>query len=180
MGATTQTSSFTWQSNVVDSTAAQLAFQVGGQSVTPWTFCIGERQFADLVASSPLNTADIFRERGFDWGHTAALGGLDIATMPVRAAKDKAAAPGSLVSVTGNSKYRSRVLQAVDYVLGRNAINQSYVTSYGEINSHQQRSWWWYDHEERASLPSLPDGSLAGGGILHIGGPPEEVVKVLP
>ena len=172
----------------------------------------GERQFSRFVASSPLSTADIFGERGFDWAHTAALGRLDLATVPVRGRErdDASLRNGARRSVvagaekylatqtgngwglvyspsdnqfdwgsnnlvlnnmqviatafdlTGNPRYRSAVLQAIDYILGRNAINQSYVTSYGEINSHQQHSRW-YDHEERATLLPPPDGSIAGG-----------------
>ena len=44
----------------------------------------GEREFRDFVLASPHHTADVWRERGFDWANTAQLGRLDLATLPSR------------------------------------------------------------------------------------------------
>ncbi|MFF9607858.1 glycoside hydrolase family 9 protein [Streptomyces sp. NPDC014684] len=166
----------------------------------------GERQFADHVLASPLHTADIFGPTGFDWGHTAAAGRLDLALVPnrlpgrgqVRRSVIKAAdtylatltahpygmpyAPAgnrydwgsshqvlnngvvlaSAYDLTGVAKYRDGALQGMDYVLGRNALNMSYVTGYGEVSSHNQHSRW-YAHELDPTLPNPPSGTLAGG-----------------
>ena len=54
--------------------------------------------------------------------------------------------------ITGDPKYRDGVLQGMDYILGRNALNQSYVTGYGEVNSHNQHSRW-YAHQLDPNLP---------------------------
>lgn len=64
--------------------------------------------------------------------------------------------------LTGNHKYRESALEALDYLLGRNAINQSYVTGYGERASHNQHHRFWA-HSLNAALPSPAPGSLAGG-----------------
>jgi endoglucanase len=64
--------------------------------------------------------------------------------------------------ITGASKYRDGAVQSMDYILGRNALNISYVTGYGEVNSHNQHSRW-YAHELDPKLPSPPNGTLAGG-----------------
>ncbi|CAM5660824.1 Endoglucanase OS=Streptomyces aurantiogriseus OX=66870 GN=GCM10010251_55410 PE=3 SV=1 [Streptomyces aurantiogriseus] len=64
--------------------------------------------------------------------------------------------------ITGGAKYRDAAVQSMDYVLGRNALNISYVTGYGEANAHQQHSRW-YAHQLDPDLPSPPDGTLAGG-----------------
>lgn len=64
--------------------------------------------------------------------------------------------------LTGASKYRAGAVQSMDYVLGRNALNISYVTGYGEVNSHRQHSRW-YAHELDPNLPDPPRGTLAGG-----------------
>jgi endoglucanase len=50
----------------------------------------------------------------------------------------------------------------MDYLLGRNALNQSYVTGYGDVNSHNQRSRM-YARQLNLSLPNPPMGTLAGG-----------------
>jgi endoglucanase len=68
----------------------------------------------------------------------------------------------SAYDLSGNPAYRNGVLSGLDYLLGRNALNQSYVTGYGEHASHQQHTRW-YAHELNSDLPSPPKGSLAGG-----------------
>ncbi|MET7455241.1 glycoside hydrolase family 9 protein [Streptomyces sp. NPDC005574] len=64
--------------------------------------------------------------------------------------------------VTGAAKYRDGAVQSMDYILGRNALNISYVTGYGEVNSHHQHSRW-YARELDPALPDPPAGTLAGG-----------------
>jgi len=165
----------------------------------------GEDTYSQAVVNSPLHTADVFTADGFGWASTAALGRLDLATVPsklpgrdavvasVVAGADRyvagqAAQPwgsvyspsgdyvwgsssqvannlvvvGTAFDLTGDEKYRRSVLEGVDYLLGRNALNQSYVTGWGEVASHQQHNRWWA-HELDPSLPSPPVGSLAGG-----------------
>ncbi|MEV0634904.1 glycoside hydrolase family 9 protein [Streptomyces sp. NPDC050619] len=64
--------------------------------------------------------------------------------------------------ITGGSKYRDGAVQSMDYMFGRNALNMSYVTGYGEVNSHNQHSRW-YARQLDPKLPAPPDGTLAGG-----------------
>jgi len=64
--------------------------------------------------------------------------------------------------LSGKAKYRDGVIRGMDYLLGRNALNQSYVTGYGEVNSHNQHSRM-YSHQLNLSLPNPPVGTLAGG-----------------
>ncbi|MEU7281656.1 glycoside hydrolase family 9 protein [Streptomyces sp. NPDC045431] len=64
--------------------------------------------------------------------------------------------------LTGRSVYRDAVLRGMDYLLGRNPLNQSYVTGYGERDSHNQHHRFWA-HQLDPSLPNPAPGSLAGG-----------------
>jgi endoglucanase len=64
--------------------------------------------------------------------------------------------------ITGASKYREGALQSMDYLFGRNALNISYVTGYGEVAAHNQHSRW-YAHQLDPNQPSPPAGTLAGG-----------------
>ena len=64
--------------------------------------------------------------------------------------------------ISGDTKYRDAVIESMDYILGRNALNQSYVTGYGEKHSRNQHSRW-YAHQLDAELPNPPVGTLAGG-----------------
>ncbi|MDL5205535.1 glycoside hydrolase family 9 protein [Streptomyces sp. ALI-76-A] len=68
----------------------------------------------------------------------------------------------SAYDITGGSKYRDGALQSMDYLFGRNALNISYVTGYGEVDAKNQHSRW-YARQLDASLPNPPDGTLAGG-----------------
>ncbi|MEZ7002603.1 glycoside hydrolase family 9 protein [Streptomyces sp. AD55] len=85
----------------------------------------------------------------YDWGSSAQIlnNGVVLAT-----AHD----------LTGKAAYRDGALQTMDYLLGRNALNISYVTGYGEVNAHHQHSRW-YARQLDPSLPDPPDGTLAGG-----------------
>ncbi|MET7900630.1 glycoside hydrolase family 9 protein [Streptomyces sp. NPDC005355] len=64
--------------------------------------------------------------------------------------------------LTGKTRYRDAVLRGMDYLLGANPLNQSYVTGYGERNSHHQHHRFWA-HQLDAKLPNPAPGSLAGG-----------------
>ncbi|TCC05785.1 glycoside hydrolase family 9 protein [Kribbella soli] len=64
--------------------------------------------------------------------------------------------------LTGRTAYRSAALESLDYLLGRNAVGQSYVTGYGERSSHNQHHRFWA-HSLDPALPSPYPGSMAGG-----------------
>ncbi|MFC0526562.1 glycoside hydrolase family 9 protein [Phytohabitans kaempferiae] len=166
----------------------------------------GDREFKNFVLASPHHKADIWRERGFDWGNTAQLGRLQLATRPnnlpdrhrVKASVVQGAekylatqkahpygipyAPSDNVydwgsnnlivnnlivvaaayDLTGKQRYLDGVLQGMDYIFGRNALNQSYVTGYGEVASKNQHSRW-YARQLNPELPNPPVGTLSGG-----------------
>ncbi|MBO3084404.1 glycoside hydrolase family 9 protein [Cellulomonas sp. zg-ZUI188] len=166
----------------------------------------GEDAFEQYVLASPQHTADVFTPDGFSWGSVAALGRLDLATVPndlpgldevkasVVAGADEYVASqaehafGSVYSptggqyawgsnsavannlvvigvaydLTGDPVYSRSVLEGMDYLLGRNGLNQSYVTGWGEVASHRQHSRWFANSLD-PGLPEPPRGSLAGG-----------------
>lgn len=64
--------------------------------------------------------------------------------------------------VTGAARYRDAVASGMDYLLGRNALGQSYVTGYGQDDSHRQRTRL-FGHALDPSMPGPPRGALAGG-----------------
>ncbi|MGX1508273.1 UNVERIFIED_CONTAM: endoglucanase [Streptomyces graminofaciens] len=69
---------------------------------------------------------------------------------------------GTAHDLTGKVVYRDGVLRGLDYLLGRNPLNQSYVTGYGERDSRNQHHRFWADQLD-PSLPNPAPGSLAGG-----------------
>ncbi|MEV0397459.1 glycoside hydrolase family 9 protein [Polymorphospora rubra] len=64
--------------------------------------------------------------------------------------------------LTGNVGYADAVFEAFDYLFGRNALGQSYVTGYGTHDAKNQHSRW-YAKSFDSTLPNPPVGSVAGG-----------------
>ncbi|WP_031007980.1 glycoside hydrolase family 9 protein [Streptomyces sp. NRRL F-5727] len=85
----------------------------------------------------------------YDWGSTHQI-------------LNNAVVLATAYDLTGSAKYRDGAVQSMDYVLGRNALNLSYVTGYGEVSAQNQHSRW-YAHQLDPNLPRPPAGSLAGG-----------------
>ena len=64
--------------------------------------------------------------------------------------------------LTGDSSFYEAVVTGVDYIFGRNALGQSYVTGYGADVSEHIRTRQ-FGHDLNPSLPPPPPGALAGG-----------------
>ncbi|WP_251151746.1 glycoside hydrolase family 9 protein [Cellulosimicrobium sp. Marseille-Q4280] len=69
---------------------------------------------------------------------------------------------GTAFDLTGDVAYRDAVIESTDYLLGRNALNLSYVTGYGEVFAENQHSRW-FAAQLNPELPHPPAGSVAGG-----------------
>lgn len=64
--------------------------------------------------------------------------------------------------LTGEARYRVGVVDAMDYMLGRNPLDQSYVSGFGArplLNPHHR----FWAHQLDASLPGPPPGVVSGG-----------------
>ena len=69
---------------------------------------------------------------------------------------------GTAFDLTHRPRYADAVIEGYDYLFGRNALAQSYVTGYGTKYSQNQHSRW-YAHALDPSLPHPPKGTVAGG-----------------
>lgn len=69
---------------------------------------------------------------------------------------------GTAFDLSGRAEYRDGVVRSTDYLLGRNALNLSSVTGYGDVFSRNQHSRL-YAHQLDPSLPHPPAGTVAGG-----------------
>jgi endoglucanase len=63
---------------------------------------------------------------------------------------------------THDAKYLNAVVQAMDYILGRNPLDQSYVTGFGDrpVQNPHHRFW---AHQANPAFPMPPPGALSGG-----------------
>lgn len=69
---------------------------------------------------------------------------------------------GVAYDLSGNNKYLQAISQGMDYLLGRNAMDQSYLTGYGErplMNPHHR--FWAF--QTNNSFPLAPPGAVSGG-----------------
>lgn len=64
--------------------------------------------------------------------------------------------------LTGDASYRVAAIEGMDYILGRNALNNSYITGYGTSYSENQHHRWMAAQLD-PSLPNPFPGTLAGG-----------------
>jgi endoglucanase len=64
--------------------------------------------------------------------------------------------------ITGDARYRDGAVDAMGYILGRNPLNQSYVTGFGTnpVRNPHHRFW---AHSLDPKLPPPPPGVLSGG-----------------
>ena len=162
--------------------------------------------YLDAVLASPHHTGEVFSVDGFSWGSVAALGRLDLATVPSplpdaravrRSVVDGAEAIlalaqaqawgqpyapadggwvwgsssqllnnlvvlGTAYDITGDRRFQRAALEGADFLLGRNGLNLSFITGYGEAFSQNQHSRL-YGAQLNAELPHPPVGSIAGG-----------------
>lgn len=88
-------------------------------------------------------------EGQYDWGSNSAVANNQIIL-------------GVAYDLTGDATYANAVIEAMDYLLGRNALNTSYITGYGTVFSQNQHSRW-FTAQLHPDLPHPPPGSLAGG-----------------
>lgn len=64
--------------------------------------------------------------------------------------------------LTGEDEYKNGAEEAMDYILGRNPLDISYVTGYGEHTSEHPHHRWWSNQVDE-EFPSAPNGVLVGG-----------------
>jgi endoglucanase len=67
---------------------------------------------------------------------------------------------------TDEAKYLDAVVESMDYVLGRNALNFSFVSGYGTNAMAHPHHRFWADREQ-IGYPPVPPGTLAGGPNAH-------------
>ena len=107
---------------------------------------LADRLLAERARSGyrlPMTGAD------FGWGSNATL-------------LNRAIVLGVAWQITHTSAYRDAVVDVADYVLGRNALDRSYVTGFGSRPMRQPHHRFWAHAADRR-YPAPPPGVLSGG-----------------
>ncbi|MEU4162067.1 glycoside hydrolase family 9 protein [Actinoplanes sp. NPDC026670] len=120
-----------------------------GLSKVKWQVIKGADKYLTIQHQHPYGVAYAPANNVWDWGSSSVIAN----NLVVIAAAHR---------LTGKDRYRDGLLTGLDYLFGRNALNISYVTGYGEVASQNQHSRW-YAAQLDPSLPHPPAGTLAGG-----------------
>jgi endoglucanase len=64
--------------------------------------------------------------------------------------------------LTSKPAYREGVVDALDYILGRNPMDQSYVSGHGAHRLRNPHHRFWA-HQKNSAFPAPPPGALSGG-----------------
>ncbi|MBZ0288690.1 MAG: glycoside hydrolase family 9 protein, partial [Anaerolineae bacterium] len=63
---------------------------------------------------------------------------------------------------TDDAKYRDGVVASMDYILGTNAVNQSFISGYGTTTMQHPHHRFW-GNQPGQGFPPPPPGAIAGG-----------------
>ena len=105
--------------------------------------------YAQLVTSEGYGLPFTATEGTFPWGSNSFV-------------LNNAVVLGVAYDLTQNTTYLNAVTQSMDYLLGRNAMNQSYLTGYGErpLTNPHHRFWAFQTDND---YPHAPPGAVSGG-----------------
>ncbi len=112
---------------------------------------------ANLVASAGKSLSDDmgqgyalpFASAGYPWGSNSSI-------------LNRAMILGVAYDLTGQAAYRYGAVDAMDYVLGRNPLDRSYVTGFGARPMRHPHHRFWA-HQANPAYPEPPAGVLSGG-----------------
>jgi endoglucanase len=95
--------------------------------------------------------------KGYPWGHTSFVA-------------NNALMMALAYDFTQDGKYLNAVATAMDYLFGRNAIDQSYVTGWGEraLQNPYHRAWCYQTNHK---YPKPPPGIMSGGANSELQDP---------
>lgn len=118
----------------------------GREQVIDWVL-EGADRYLEIQDAQPFGHP--YGPEEYDWGSTHQV-------------INNAVVIATAYDLTGDERYLDGAIEAIDYVLGRNALNNSYVTSYGTSYSQNMHSRW-YSHSITDRMPPPPPGKVAGG-----------------
>lgn len=79
--------------------------------------------------------------------------------------------------LTSDSRYLDAVVEQMNYVLGRNGLNFSFVAGYGTYAMQHPHHRFWADRPA-INYPPVAPGSLAGGPNAHPADPPSQQPEI--
>ncbi|MDQ1153260.1 glycoside hydrolase family 9 protein [Brevundimonas sp. SORGH_AS_0993] len=114
------------------------------------------------VRANIVAAARSYVQEGYGQGYGLPFAGTDYDWGSNGALMNRAVILASAFDYTGDWNYRNAVIWVLDYLLGRNPLDRSYVTGYGDrpvLNPHHR----FWAHQADPAYPLAPAGALSGG-----------------
>lgn len=124
----------------------------------------GARAIANVQAGQPFGQA--MPPQGYVWASNAQI-------------LNNIVVMGAGYDLSGDESLLAAARESMDYILGRNALDLSYVTGYGKRYSKNQHSRWFAFQADR-TLPHPPRGAVAGGPNADYGTWDEVMTRLYP
>ena len=80
--------------------------------------------------------------------------------------------------ISGETRYLDSVRLSMDYILGRNALNKSFVAGYGTYPMLHPHHRFWANDPARG-FPAPPSGALSGGPNFDPADPPSDAAELM-
>lgn len=80
--------------------------------------------------------------------------------------------------LSGEARYLDSVRLSMDYILGRNALNKSFVAGYGAYPMRHPHHRFWANDPARG-FPAPPAGALSGGPNFNPADPPSDAADLM-
>ncbi|MFV3077221.1 glycoside hydrolase family 9 protein [Niveispirillum fermenti] len=117
---------------------------------------------AGQVARAIRNGADRFLHDGAGAGYRQPLAATAYGWGSNAGLLNRAIVLAHAHDATGEARYRDKVVDVMDYLLGRNPLDQSYISGYGARPMRHPHHRFWAPSLDPA-LPPPPPGVLSGG-----------------
>ena len=81
-------------------------------------------------------------------------------------------------NISGEARYLDSIRLSMDYILGRNALNKSFVAGYGAYPMLHPHHRFWANDPSRG-FPAPPPGALSGGPNFNPSDPPSDAADLM-
>ncbi|MBE6875806.1 MAG: glycosyl hydrolase family 5 [Ruminococcus sp.] len=145
--ATLGSMTMTFYQNLLDKSEAETLKNNFSEAGEIFNAIESEQGYGLPYGQSTISYAD--SDAGYIWGSNSMVA-------------DNAIVLAYAYDLTGNDTYLNNAVSAMDYLLGRNPMDYSYVTGYGSHSVQYPHHRWW-SYLISSSFPKAPCGVLVGG-----------------
>ncbi len=133
-----------------------LKIQADNQYGSNYKGCTYDAEVTDINGDT-ASKRTVTLEGGYEWGSNSMV-------------VNNAMIEGIAYDLTQDVKYLNGVAESMDYILGRNPNENSYITGYGTKTTENPHHRYWC-HQMKNDWPYAPNGCLSGGPNSNMNDP---------